>query len=263
MEDVGMAKSQALAKPEQDDKKESYPAFDLASCIEFSQHIKALGGSRSEVKKSLLAKSVGLAASTPSFFQRIGSSKTFGIIDGWGSYTLTDIGRNYFYPTSEEDKKRAALTMLKTPAGFSFIIQRFDGELLPPVETIGNILDQEVGLTDSWKDRLALLFVKSAQHLGIIDAGGYLRYDAEMHSKSIIDPAEQEMALNSATPSTAGQSGSAQFPQGGQHVTLNIPKQSVWKHREITLQTPEVMTKELWEKLNAYVQILKPEEKKE
>ena len=165
----------------EDRKEPAYPYYDLEACIKFVSNIKDLGGSKERVKKSLLAKQVGLAESTPSFFQRLSASKVFGIIQGWGEYGLTELGRNYFYPQSEKAKTDALLSMFLTPRAFAFIVKRFDGERLPTTEIMGNILHQELGVPDSWKDRVAQTFNRSAHFSGIIDNAGFLRYDAGVH----------------------------------------------------------------------------------
>ena len=166
----------------------AYPAFTLEDCIRFSEGIKDMGGSRTPVAKSVLAKHCGLAESTPGFFQKLGAAKCFGIIEGWGSYTLTEHGRKYFYPTNDSEKTAAELHFLKKPAAFAILVKRFDGEKLPPVATLGNILHQEAGIADSWKDRLASIFVRSAEFIGIIDGNGFLRHDAAMHTIASTQP---------------------------------------------------------------------------
>lgn len=237
-------------------KEAAYPYYDLESCIKFSSHIKALGGSKSGIKKSQLAQQVGLAESTPSFFQRLSACKTFGIVEGWGEYSLTESGRKYFYPQSENDVKASLLKMFCTPPAFDFIIKRFDGEKLPTSNIMGNIFHQELGIPDSWKDRVAQIFTRSAYFAGIIDSGSFLRYDSNMHTSSA--PVSDIQLVQA--PSLAKD-------------PLNIPIDLIpieevpagvnaWtyssKGSQIKVQTPEIITMELWNKLNAYVQILKP-----
>jgi len=254
---------------EKERREAAYPYYDLESSIKLSSSIKDLGGSKGAVRKSLLAKQVGLAESTPSFFQRLSGAKVFGLIEGWGQYGLTELGKKYFYPQSEKDKSEAILTAFSTPSAFRILLGKFDGEKLPSTEIIGNILHQEAGVPDSWKDRVAQIFARSASFAGIIDSNGFLRYDAGMHgnktepstvesqrteSQEIISKVADHSAVDSTPPMTryprkpdAPPSGYSQwlFPVGGTYIRLD---------------TPENMTKAIWEKLNAYVQILKPED---
>jgi hypothetical protein len=158
---------------EKDRKEPAYPYYDLEASLKFAATIKELGGSRATVKKSLLAKQIGLAESTPSFFQRLSAAKTFGIIQGWGTYGFTELGRSYFYPQSEKARKTAILAMFSTPSSFKFLLDRFDGEKIPATDFIGNLLHSELNISESWKDRVVQAFNRSAHFAGIIDANGF------------------------------------------------------------------------------------------
>lgn len=240
-------KDEDVQKP-QSKKEIAYPLYGLESCIKFAAVIKDLGGSKGAVKKSLLAQQLGIAESTPSFFQKLSSAKAYGIIGGWGSYSLSDFGRAYFYPTNESDKLEAALQMLAVPPVFGHLIKRFDGERLPSNEMLGNILHQEFAVPDSWKDRVASFFVTASQFLGIIDNAGVLRYDAAMHMQP---PAPAISDLIKAPASDAlGEALAGIVPPN--------PSNDSWKYDQIRLETPRKLPKELWDKLNAYVQMLKP-----
>jgi hypothetical protein len=238
---------------EQERKEAAYPYYDLESCIKFASHLKDLGGSKGGVKKSLLAKQVGLAESTPSFFQRLSAAKVFGMIDGWGNYSLTETGRKYFYPQTENDKNEAILTMFLAPQAFKFIVNRFDGERLPTTEIMGNIFHQEMKIPDSWKDRVAQIFARSAHFAGIIDSGGFLRYDAAMHTRKSDRP-EETPKSESVLDVPVELLPTDDAPKG-----VNAWSYSSKGH-QVKVQTPEIISKDLWETLNAYVQILKPKE---
>lgn len=239
---------------EKSQKEAAYPYYDLEACIQFAANIRQLGGSKDGVKKSLLAKQVGLAESTPSFFQRLSACKVFGIVEGWGAYNLTETGRMFFYPQAENDPQSALLRMLSKPAAFDLIIKRFDGEKLPSTQIMGNIFHQELDIPDSWKDRVAQMFSRSARFVKIIDDNGFLRYDAAMHTGTIETPE------NPPIPATKPDG----FAEIG--VKLSAPQTAnsgitAWSDGDkIKVQTPLPITKEIWEKLNAYVQILKPKE---
>jgi hypothetical protein len=247
-----------MSKTQNDDqarKDAAYPYYDLESSIELAGHIKELGGSKGAVKKSILARKVGLAESTPSFFQKLSAAKTFGIIDGRGEYSLTELGKTYFYPQADGAAATALLSMFAYPPAFQAVINRFDGETLPKTEMLGNIFHQELGVPISWKDRVAQLFARSALYAGIIDANGFLRYDAATQTK----PVERNEMLEAPVrlPGLV-------VPPAAKTVTTpagyySSPQTKVkWVNDQITVETPLKISPELWEQLNAYVQILKP-----
>ena len=156
----------------------SYPLYDLSEAVKIAEAVCDLGGGNSPVAKSLLAQHLQYAENGPSFFQRVTASKAFGLIEGRGSYSLTDLAKQYFYPTVENGKEVAALKALSFPRAFSILVQKFDGGKLPAIETLGNIVHTEAGIPVSKKNTLAGLFLRSVQFIGAIDSGGFLRCKA-------------------------------------------------------------------------------------
>jgi hypothetical protein len=153
----------------------AYPLYDLQEVIKVTEAVRDCGGGNSPVSKSILAQHLKYAENGPSFFQRVGAAKAFGLIDGWGSYSLTELAKQYFYPTIENGKQIASLDILKFPKPFSVLIQKFDGGLLPNSELLGNIIHKDAGIPVSKKSVVASCFVRSAQFLGVVDSGGFLR----------------------------------------------------------------------------------------
>lgn len=156
----------------------SYPIYDLAEAIKVAEAVRDLGGGNVGVAKSLLAQQLKYAETGPSFFQRVSAAKSFGLIDGRGSYSLTDQAKQYFYPTVENGREIAAIGILTTPRAFSILVQKFDGGKLPDTAMLGNIIHKDAGIPVSKKDGLASRFVRSAQFLGVIDPNGFLRCNA-------------------------------------------------------------------------------------
>jgi hypothetical protein len=166
----------------------SYPIYDLAEAVKIAEAVRDLGGNNSPVSKSLLAKHLSYAESGPSFFQRVTATKAFGLVDGRGSYSLTDLAKQYFYPTVENGKETAAVKALTTPKAFSILVQKFDGGKLPSVEMIGNIVHAEAEIPVSKKNAIAGIFLRSVQSIGAIDSGGFLRCKALIAAgKQVLD----------------------------------------------------------------------------
>jgi hypothetical protein len=63
----------------------NYPIYDLAEAVKVAVAVRDLGGGNSPATKSLLAQQLKYAENGPSFFQRVGAAKAFGLIDGWGA----------------------------------------------------------------------------------------------------------------------------------------------------------------------------------
>lgn len=160
-----------------DAKESGYPTYGLDEALKIGQAVYDLGGSRSPVKREMLAKHLKFAASGPSFVQRLGSARIYGLVEGRGhaGYLLTDIAKAYFLPTNETAKGEAAFQALRKPSVFAKIIDRFQGQRLPANQLLGNIIHTESGIPESWKDKVASLFVKSATAIGALDSQGVLK----------------------------------------------------------------------------------------
>ena len=64
-------------------------------------------------------------------FSEVTATKAFGLLEGRGSYSLTDLAKQYFYPTVENGREAAAVKSLTFPKAFSLLVQKFDGGKLP------------------------------------------------------------------------------------------------------------------------------------
>lgn len=256
-----MADTKNINSGKSDGKKESsYPLYALDEALKIAEAVRDMGGSRAPVSKALLAKHLKYAETGPSFVQRIAAAKSYRMISGWGSYSLTEESKRYFYPTAEDDKVRAFLSFLSAPSPFNLLIKRFDGSKLPSNEMIGNVLHQEAGVPDSWKGKLASMFVRSAQFIGILDSQGILRHQAAEQGASFtsLSPEGDETKYEPQVSNVG-----AAASEGRRQTDAAAAGHTLWTFRykgsHIRLETPEDMPKELWEKLNAYVQqVLKP-----
>jgi hypothetical protein len=226
-----------------------YPYYPLHLALKVSDAVKELGGARSEIPKSALAKHLAEGEKSATFQQRIASAKTFGLIEGRGEYLLSEAAKKFYFPTSESDKFGALLDIFSTPPTFKELLQRFDGDKLPSREILGNILHRELGVPESWKERVASFFSHSAQFVGAIDAQGFLRHKAAFHTNIVSDPPPETVVPRSHVR--------PQVFYGGESNEVNV-----WNFshagKTVRLETPAGLDKDLWEKLNSYVQLLKP-----
>jgi hypothetical protein len=166
----------------------SYPLYDLGEAVKVTEAVRDMGGGNAPVSRSLLAQHLKLAETGPSYFQRVGATKAFGLIEGRGAYSLSDLAKQYFFPTVENGKEVAAVMALKVPRAFAILVQKFDGGKLPAIEMIGNIIHAEAAIPVSKKNTLAGLFLRSVQFIGAVDPNGFLRCKALLTSgKKVMD----------------------------------------------------------------------------
>lgn len=243
----------------------AYPRHPLNLALEAADALRELGGSRVEVPKSLLAMRLKAAEDSGDFIAKVGSTKQFGLIEGKSSFTLTEAAKQYFFPTDPETKRLALLSFLRQPEAFAKLIEAFDGGRLPQAESIGHKLVIEFGVPDIWSPRVARFFVRSAETVGALDEHGFLRYNAAIHTAGAGTQAKVDSLDSVPYPERADR-----FVQ-----IKNVPPQNdvsdqhdqtgviVWKYpcegKMLRIETPENMSLNTWEKLNRYIQVLKPE----
>jgi hypothetical protein len=230
-----------------------FPLLSLQNSLNVAEAVRDAGGANTEVPKSVIASHLGSSENSGAFLQRLGSARAFGLIEGRGAYRLTDDAKRYFFPADEDERRRAQLAFLASPPVFNEIIKRFDGNKLPAPGMLANILHREYGVSNSWKDRVASSFVKAAQIVGAVDGQNFLRYGASLHS--------MESTLSQADLADARLP--AVVVAGSRAVAA--PEGNSWLFQEegqfVRLESSAKLSPALWQKLNAYVQVLRPSSK--
>lgn len=237
-------------------KGATYPYYFLEDGLLLGKAVKEQGGNTGGVSKALLAQSISAEEDTASFSQRLTSAKSFGIISGIKSYSLTQTGMKYFFPEDAAHPREALVEFLKTPAAFKPIIEKFDGNALPTVGILRNVLLGTKLVPVSWANRVAQIFVKSAKMAEVIDASGVLRIrstldglHAKLSEAPPPSPAPKAVGEESAVPvATVELTG---VPVTGQDA-------EVYQFAGIYMRVSHKITPESWDKLNRIVQAIKP-----
>lgn len=261
-------KEEEVANRSVEKKEMRYPCYGWRQALRIANSVRVLGGAKHLVPRASLAKALEMEIG-PAFSQLLSASKAFGLIEGNKAYSLTEPGKRYFHPTSDLDKRRAALSCFNSSLAFQTIIDRFDGQSLPSTDMLGNVLLHGGIVPTSWARRVASIFITSANDLSLIDQSGILRfraaeYDAEEPS---LEPAENldttrhsEQAQNSVVSDT--------LPiRDALALQVKKPGANVWFFTEgggtVKLETPNPLPRALWERLRRYVEVLEPAEAKE
>jgi len=236
----------------------SYPYVPLATALAVAEAVKQAGGKTTPVPKSLLASTLKEDEKSQNFSFKIAAAKCFGLIQGRSAFTLTENAIRHFFPITEADKVEPLLLFLQCPSGFAEIIKRFDGQKLPEQQMLANIFHTQLRVPESWSARAATFFVRSAQHIGIIDDQNILRFDAAKHG------ALNKGKENSPTASAPAQSvldgdtalESSEAKTSGGYYTYTLPLSN---KRKITVIAPldvtaqEIKRLKKWEEFTLLV----------
>lgn len=231
----------------------AYPLVSFSNALEVASAVSDAGGAKAGVQKAVIASRLKSSDTSGAFLQRLSSARSYRMIEGRGSYRLTSAGVSYFLPANSTDSKRALLSFLSSPPTFAEIIKRFDGTRLPSVDMLGNVLHREMGVSDSWKDRAASFFIKAAQFTGVVDSQGFLRYRAALQTM------EAQPQNDSTVPARPSEPPPPTHPATRPLVSEGM---NAWVFslggKTVKVETSDDLSPELWKKLDAYIQVLKP-----
>jgi hypothetical protein len=243
-----------------------YPFYSLGKALEVAEVVRDLGGSNGDVQKSLIAQTMKVEESSPSLLGILGAAKLYSLLEGRGTYRLSEVANSYFFPTSEHDRTLARLRMVKAPPLFSALIDKFDGNRLPPSEVLVNILHREHRIAQSWRTRAASLFLSSVRDAQLIDSAGFLRYRATLHAATNGSMAGMRdvPAVVDRPPQEYPQEARPSAPSATDvRPDLVADDVDVWQFKigddSVRLETSRELSISAWRKLHQYVQILKPE----
>jgi hypothetical protein len=235
----------------------NYPYYPLAVCLPIAEAVKSLGGGKTQVSKTLLASSLKEDERSQTLTFKIASAKSFGLIEGRSSFYLTEAAKRYYFPTDESDKQNALLDFLECPPAFKKLIERFDGSKLQPNEILANILHREAGVPQSWKDRAAVFFIKSAHFASAIDEHGHLRVKASREGRIVLSLPTTEQDVPITQPEIIRQKRVV-----GQLNVNSLDWSQSSGGRTIYIEYPQDINSQEWEDLNRQIQRIKPKDDK-
>jgi hypothetical protein len=251
------AKSQGDAPPQARTRTAtvSYPYHPLDLCLALADAVREIGNGRQDVDKSLLAAHLKVDEQAADFRQKIASAKTYGMIDGKATLQLTEAAKSYFFPTQdpEREKAQALLKFFASPGAFNALIDAHDGSKPPSQEIVANIFSQKYGVPGSWASRVAGWFFRAGVTAGAIQPDGFLRYKAKVQSLG------GGVTMFAGVPVPPVPLPTLPSPLAREVREEAREDVSVWTHgKSIRVETPENLTEEMWEKLNRYIQAIKP-----
>lgn len=142
-----------------------FPYSDLDSAIEVVRAVHNVGGTGCEWVQ--LAVHMKHSPKGGGFRMRVMTARSFSLLDyDRGNVTLTDLGIRCMDPRHERAARVEAF--LAVPA-FKQMYERLKGNLLPPPAALERMF-VEIGVTPKQKDKVRLVFLRSATQAGFRDA---------------------------------------------------------------------------------------------
>ena len=163
-------------------KDRKYPYYSFAQCLKLAGIVKEHGGELAAGVPKTVIGQMQTDHTSAMFSQIVASAKTWGLVEGSSELRLTELGREFYYPTADSGQRLAELSFLTIPTAYAYLVKEFDGSRIPKTAIMANKIGKSCGVPESWRMRAAQLFVNAATDLGVLDQAGYLRDHAAKHS---------------------------------------------------------------------------------
>ncbi len=199
-------------------KSRPYPFYSIDEALKFIANIEKLGGRN--VSESVLLKELNIKQpNTRSFWGKVTSAKQFGllIVDG-KNYTLTERARLILRPKDEASKKNVLMESFLTPELYKELHDKFGGQQLPPVETLGNILFHDHNLNVNVSLDAAKAFIESAKYVNLLGQDNIFKSPQkaeEIKPSSELKEEKAEIGTVTATIRLSKGTASVSLPENG------------------------------------------------
>lgn len=117
-----------------------------------------------------IAKALGIGGKTGNFFYLTGASRDYGLTEGTRDaalISLTLLGKQAVYPTSDEEAADARLNAFLSVDKFREMLDHYKGSVLPEDEFVRNTLETKFGLDPRTHDEFLEVWRKNCRYLGI------------------------------------------------------------------------------------------------
>lgn len=156
------------------EKSALYPYYDLKESLDFTKVVQRLAG-KGMATEELLAAELGNSKTTKSFRYKISSARQFGfIVKTKEGIQITNRARQILNPVNESDIHELLKESFTLPPLYKKLIKTYDGEQLPKIDSIANLMYTQLNIARAVKDRAAKIFINSANFAKMIDESGKL-----------------------------------------------------------------------------------------
>jgi hypothetical protein len=163
----------------------AYPSYSLSYCLTICDTIyKNFGTSHRATREEL---STALNLSVGNLQMKISSCVQYGLLDmkSKEGYKVTELFVRYKRPIDDNQATSAKIEAFKNPPLYEGLIGAFDGEILPPVRPLSNILYQKYSISESACESAASIFIENAHELNLLSEDNELNVDESKVNKAI------------------------------------------------------------------------------
>lgn len=172
-----------------------YPAYTLEDALGVAQAIHNANAGL-PFARALLAGALGTTPKSSAFTQRLNASAAYGLTQGGyndADISLTPLGEA-LADGSHDRRAQALVEAAMTPPIFGGFYDMLNGKRLPESAYAQNLLQRELGVTESLTDECLSILIANGEYAGII---------REQNGVSIVRLADRHPQPDDASPSAA------------------------------------------------------------
>ncbi len=168
----------------------SYPPYTINYALDFTQKIYKIYGNNYRSTREEIASALNLAVGT--LTHKISASVQYGLlhVKPKEGYKVTDLFVRCYRPLNAEDKKSALREAFKNPKLYVSLLETFEGNILPPLRPLSNILLHNHNISESACEKAATVFEDNLEELGCLKDGRIL--DLNTAREDFSEPLEDD-----------------------------------------------------------------------
>ncbi len=169
----------------------AYPSYSISDSLDFSEKIYKNYGNNYRATREEIAEALNY--SVGSLTQKVSAAVQYGLLDmkSKEGYQVTELFVKWYRPISDEAKHEALVEAFKSPPLYNDLIQVFEGNILPPLKPLANILLQKHNISEKACDKAAEIFEFNAELVSALTGERILVLDKEA-KEIVVDDFEQE-----------------------------------------------------------------------
>ena len=146
-----------------------FPRKTLEDALRVPTAIRTYNGGE-PYEPAEIAKALNVGGKTGNFFYLTTAARDYGLTEGTrdsAAISLTPLGKQAVYPTSDEEAAQARLSAFLHVALFKAVLEHYKGSKLPDDRFVRNTLETRFGLDARTHDDFLDVFRKNCRYLGI------------------------------------------------------------------------------------------------
>lgn len=180
--------------------RRDYPIISFDEATKIAEAVKKCGG---RATPQLIGETLGESGTSGWFTVKIKSTKNWGLIDGHGELSLTDLAKKVFYPITPSDPENAKIEAFMSVDLFKRMFERFRESGFPEGSILKNVIFTENKMSEDDASKVASIILETVNTTGL----------EKLSSTKVEVPVENQVMPSASVPNTSAAPMRQQIPE--------------------------------------------------